>query len=58
MSEHAVLALVLILVGAAATALTIRFVVNVRNRTDDSSNKVKQSGNNVGGDQAGRDVNK
>lgn len=58
MSEKAVLALVIILVGAAATALTIRIVVNVRNRKADKSNKVKQSGNRVGGDQAGRDVNK
>ena len=58
MSEKAVLTLVIILVGAAATALTIRFVVNVRNRKTDKSNKVKQSDNKVGGDQAGRDINK
>ena len=58
MSEHAVLALVIILVGAAATAVTIRLVIKVRNRKTDKSNKVKQSGNKVGGDQAGRDVNK
>lgn len=58
MSEHAVLVLVIILVGAAATALTIRVVLNVKSRKTDESNKVKQSGNKVGGDQAGRDVNK
>lgn len=58
MSEKFVLTLVLILVSAAATALTIRLVVNVRNRKSDNSNRVNQSGNKVGGDQAGRDVNK
>ena len=58
MSEHAVLALVLILVASAATALTIRLVVKIRNRKTDNSNRVKQTGNIVGGDQAGRDVNK
>lgn len=58
MSEKAVLALVIILVSAAATALTIRLVFNIRNRKTDKSSKVKQSGNKVGGDQAGRDVNK
>jgi len=58
MSEHAVLVLVIILVGAAATTLTIRLVINVRNRKTDTSNKVNQSGNKVGGDQAGRDINK
>jgi hypothetical protein len=58
MSEKSVLALVVILVGAAATALTIRLVINVRNRKNDNSNEARQSGNRVGGDQAGRDVNK
>lgn len=58
MSEQAVLALVLILTGAAATALTVRVIIKVKNRKTDNSNHVKQSGNLVGGDQAGRDINK
>jgi len=56
MSEQAVLVLVAILVGAAATALTIKLVVNIRKKND--SNKVNQSNNKVGGDQAGRDIRK
>lgn len=56
MSEQAVLVLVAILVGAAATALTIKLVVNIRKKSD--SNKVNQSNNKVGGDQAGRDIRK
>jgi hypothetical protein len=50
MSEQAVITLVLILVGAAATALTIRVIINVRNRKTDNSNRVKLSGNTVAGD--------
>jgi hypothetical protein len=56
MSEQAVLALVFILVSSAAAAVAIRIVVKIRNRKNDSSNNVKQAGNSVGGNQAGRDV--
>ena len=55
MSEAAVITLVIVLVSAAAAiAVTVKIVVN--SRKSDKSNKVKQAGNTVGGDQAGRDI--
>jgi hypothetical protein len=56
MSEAAVITLVIVLVSAAAAiAITVKIVVKVRNN---KSNNVNQTGNTVGGDQAGRDINK
>jgi|GEM_PF-4373802 len=55
MSEAAVITLVIVLVSAAAAiAITVKIVVNVRN--SNTSNKVNQTGNTAGGDQAGRDI--
>lgn len=55
MSEAAVITLVIILVSAAA-AITVRVVIKAKSKNQ--SNKVAQKGNIVGGDQAGRDINK
>ena len=42
----------------AGIALTIRIVRTSNKNSNNKINKVKQSGNIVGGDQAGRDINK
>ena len=51
--------------GGIATSIAIKVVVNVRRTTktdlrstDNSRGSVNQQGNRVGGDQAGRDINK
>jgi CHASE1-domain containing sensor protein len=55
MSEAAVITLVIVLVSAAAAiAITVRIIVSVKN--SNKSNRSNQTGNTVGGDQAGRDV--
>ncbi len=56
MSESAVLTLVVILIGAAAAAVTVRVVLNLRKK--DQSRRTIQKGNVVGGDQAGGDIHK
>ena len=49
----------LIGIFAAGIALTIRYKRTSNNKSNnDNSNTVNQSNNRVGGDQAGRDINK
>lgn len=53
--------LAIVAAGVAITVtLTIRYINNSRKNSNNDSAKtrVKQSGNIVGGDQAGRDINK
>ena len=54
-------AIVLAIIGifAAGIAITVTYRrVSNKNSKKDESNRVTQSGNIVGGDQAGRDINK
>ncbi len=50
-------AVLLALIGLLAAGLAIRFSIRKRKNTS-NTNRSSQKGNTIGGDQAGRDINK
>jgi len=56
-SEHLTAIILAAIAVLAGIVITVRVSKNSKNTNKDKSNRVTQSGNKVGGDQAGRDIN-